>query len=425
VRAIVLAGLIACGAAPTAPVATTTVNQVAPNGSDAPHRPDPDLERVPVPKLLAIDWDKLALGSDADALALWKQIDPHGADWQEKLYEVPAGEISQALAKALLRQGNFTCVHQVPVASCPKRTFAELDTPIDTADFNDPCLRRGLALWAFDQLNQPDLEQLRPALDAIAAIPPPESDLVEDALRGDHDNPDQTERVELLVRAWNAGQRDIAGASIGGLDDQHLVELARKDHVDAALEILSIQDQRAVFLAAMTDPKLEPKTRMQVVADLLDAQPTEPGSDGRAALLAAAKSTSCEVAAAAAHALVKYHILGAPKPPATMRTLCVVASYEQLQQENETSPLSELIPARGLELVRVTNDPDAGSDARSIDLIPSYAAVFPESDDIVRAFEHCKSSTCVSEEHEFHFTIRGGLLTRLEIDDRPDCAPSP
>jgi hypothetical protein len=421
VRAIVLAGLIACGAAPVAPIVATS----PPPPLDAPHAIDPDLERVPVPKLLAIDWDHVALGSDGDALALWKQIDPRGGDWQEKLYEVPSGPISQALAMALLRQGNFTCTHSVPVAICPKRTTTELDTPIETADLGDPCLRRSLALWSFDQLEQVHLARLRPALDAIVAIPPPESDLVEDALRGDHDNPDQNERVELIVRAWNAGQRDVAGASLGGLDEQHLVELVRKDHVDAALEILSIQDQRAVFLAAMTDPKLAPNTRLQTIADLLDAQPTEPGSDGRAALLVAAKSTSCEVAAAAAHALVKYHILGAPKPPATMRTLCVVASYERVQQENETSPLAALIPPRGLELVRVANDPDAGSDARSIDLIPSYAAVFPESDDIVHAFEHCKNTTCVSDEHAFQFTIRGGLLTRLEIDERPDCAPPP
>ena len=209
---------------------------------------DPDLERVPVPKLLAIDWEHVTFGSDADALALWKQIDPHGADWQEKLYEVPAGAISQALAMALLREGNFTCVHSVPVASCPKRTVAELDTPLETADLGDPCLRRSLALWSFDQLAPGQLEQLRPALDAIVAIPPPESDLVEDALRGDHDNSDQNERVELIVRAWNAGQRDVAGASLGDLDEQHLVELVRKDHVDAALDILSIEDHRAVFL---------------------------------------------------------------------------------------------------------------------------------------------------------------------------------
>jgi hypothetical protein len=422
VRAIVLAGLFACGAAPPQPIATQPPPHVAP---DAPHQPDPDLERVPVPKLLAIDWDHVAVGSDTDALALWKQIDPHGADWQEKLYEVPTGPISEALAIALLRQGNFTCTHSVAAANCPKRTVAELDTPIDTADFADPCLRRSLALWAFDQLNQTDIEQIRPALDAIVSIPPPESELVEDALRGDHDNPDQNERVELIVRAWNAGQRDVAGAALGGLDSQHLVELVHKDHVDTALEILAIQDERATFLAAMTDPKLEPQTRVQTIAELVEAQPDEPGSDGRSALLAAAKSTSCEVAAAAAHALVKYHLLGAPKPPATMRTLCVVASYERLQQENETSPLAQLIPSRGLELVRVTNDPDAGSDARSIDLIPSYASVFPESDDIVHAFEHCKNTTCISDEHEFHFTIRGGLLTRLEIDDRPDCAPPP
>jgi hypothetical protein len=40
----------------------------------------------------------------------------------------------------------------------------------------------------------------------------------------------------------------------------------------------------------------------------------------------------------------------------------------------------------------------------------------------VRAFGHCKGTTCSSEEHDFRFTIRGGLLTRLEIDERAPCA---
>jgi hypothetical protein len=325
----------------------------------------------------------------------------------------------------LLRQGNFKCVHTVPTAICPQRTVQEVDEVREDAGFDDPCLRRDLALWALDQLGPPALAQLRPALDAIVAIPPPESDLVMDVLSGDRDNPDQDQRLELIVRAWNAGQREVAGASLGGLDEQHLVQALKQDHIDSVLDILPIADERAVFLAAMTDAKLEPKTRMQVIGELIEASPHDPGADGRAALIAAAKSPSCEVAAAAAHALVGYHLLAPPKPPATMRTLCVVASYERLQHENETSPLAQLIPASGLELLEVGTDVDAGSDNRKLTLIPRESAVLPQSDDIVRAFEHCKGPICTSADHEFHFTMRGGLLTRLEVDDRPECAPPP
>jgi hypothetical protein len=423
VRAIVIAVLAACGAAPREPaVAPPAISAVAP---DAPHQPDPDLDRQPVPKLLAIDWDKVQLGSDADAMALWNQIAPTGGDWQSKLYEVPTGPISKALALAILRAGNFTCVHSVPSQSCSTRMVQEVEEPDPSATLADPCLRRSLAMWAFDQLDGAELAPARAAMQAIVAIPPPESDLVSSAFDKDRDNPDQDERLDLIARGWNAGNRDIVAAALGGLDEQHLVEAVRKDHIDPALEILSIQGQRALYLASMTDAKLDAKTRVQIVADLVEEQPNDPGSDGRSALLAATKSPSCEVAAAAAHALVRYHMLGQPKPPATMHTLCVVASYEHMQLENETSPLAELIPPRGFELIRVGTDFDAGSDNRSIDVIPRYAAVFPETDDIVHAFEHCKGTTCISDEHEFHFTMNGGMLTRLEIDERPDCAPPP
>jgi hypothetical protein len=423
VRALVLAGLIACGAAPHEPVIAQAPAAPPP---DAPHRPDPDLDRVPEPKLLSIDWNAVHLGSDADALALWTQIAPTGSDWEEKMYEVPVGPTAKALAIALLRQGNFTCVHRVP-AACGK-TMAEVAPPDASATLADSCLRRRLALWALGQLEPADVAANRDILAGLVTIPPPEAELVEGFLQTDIDNPDQTARLELIARAWNAGQRDIAGAMLGAFDEPHLIEALQKDHIDPALEVLSAVDSRAVFLAAINDTHLEPATRASAINELLDTHPDVLELDLRTALVTATEATDCTLAATAALALVRYHALSPPKPPATMRTLCVVASYEQLQRENETSPLADLIPARGMELLRVAYDPSAtvtdGIDPRrTTELVPRYAAVFPENDDLVRAFAHCKGSVCSSEEHDFRFTIRGGLLARLEIDDRPPCGP--
>jgi hypothetical protein len=417
VRAVLLVGLVACGAAPreperaAAPVATPVDAAI-----DAPHRPDPDLERVPRPKLLAIDWDNVSLGSDGDALALWAQIAPTTGDYEDKLYEVPAGPISKALAVALLRQGNFTCKHVVQ--SCGAVTY-EIDQPSASSTLADPCLRRVLALWALDQLEPPDLAGIRDALPAIVSIPPPESDLVAEVLMKDETNTDQTARLDLLARAWNAGQREVAGVRLGNFDEQHLVEAVQKYHIDPALDVVSASTQRAVFLAAIADTKLQPATRARAIAELVEESSDALEPDFHAALVAATKATDCAVAGAAAFALVHYHALSPPKPPATMRTLCVAVSYEQLQRENEPSPLGALVPKRGLELVRTAETPDD----RQTFLIPPEVAVFPESDDIARAFQHCKGTTCSSEEHDYHFTIRGGLLERIEVDDRPSPCP--
>ncbi len=423
---------VACGAAPHEPVVATAAGSAVPPVPrvpiDAPHKIDPDLERVPMPPLLAIDWDAVRLGSDKDALALWAQIAPTGSDYEGKLYEVPVGPISKALAFALLRQGNFTCVHRVAGASCGA-SYPELDQPTATATFTDPCLRRELALWSLDQIEPADLASLRDVLPALVTIPPPESDLVEGVLSKDVDNPDQNARLDLLARAWKAGQRDLAGARLGSLDEAHLTEALQKDHMDPALDVLSATAHRSVYLAAVNDAHLEPATRTEAITELVETNSSVLETDLRTALLAATKTPDCGVAAAAALALVRYHALGAPKPPATMRTLCVVASYERLLRENETSPLADLIRKPGVELARVAYDADAvvGSDGvdprRTTDLIPIYAATFPEGEDVVRAFAHCKGTTCSSEEHDFRFTIRGGLLTRLEIDERPPCSP--
>ena len=428
--ACLLGALAACGAAPRELSATR--GSAAPAAPlDAPHVPDPDLDRAPARTLLAIDWTKVQLASDADALALWAQIAPTGADWEEKLFEVPNGPISKALAIAMLHAGNVACVPPATKLACGPAVPDSLD-PADDATFADPCLRRALAMWSLDQLDPADLPQVHDALAAIAALPPPESQLVSDVLEKDVDNPDQNAQLALLVRAWQAGQHEIVNGRLGELDEAHLVEAVQKDHIDGALEVLSADGSRAVYLKAIADERLGAAARALAIAELSDASSDALPSDLRAALLAVTRTASCTVAAAAAHALATHGVReGVPgKGPATMRALCVVASYEQLQVAGETSPLASYIPPRGLELVKVAYDPDGDTAVdpdgdphtqRTTDLIPRAAVVFPESDDLVRAFAHCKGTTCATEDHEFRFTLRNGFLVRLEIDERPPC----
>src|SRR5437868_4508413 len=103
-----MAALIACGgsARPAAkPVAVIESTPAPAAKFDEPRAPDPDLHRPPPRKLLDIDWTKVALTDDAAALALWRRIAPTGADWDDRIEEVPAAA-ARPLAIALLHGGN-------------------------------------------------------------------------------------------------------------------------------------------------------------------------------------------------------------------------------------------------------------------------------------------------------------------------------
>jgi hypothetical protein len=118
-----------------------------------------------------------------------------------------------------------------------------------------------------------------------------------------------------------------------------------------------------------------------------------------------------------------------------MRAMCVLASYEALLHNDESSLVPSYVPARGLERVTFTYDPlsDDGNTpgdphvTRSAELVPRAEAVLPELEDLVRAMAHCAGAICVSEDHEFRFVWQAiggdGLLSRIELADRPPCTP--
>lgn len=403
---------------------------------------DPDLNRKPTPKLLSIDWKTTVVASEADALALWTRIAPTAEDWEPKLDEIPdEGPIATQLALALLRGGNLTCMRPAPKRDCPLRAAVDVDAPQPGATFDDPCLRRVLALWAISTLDDDDAVAAFDALKAIAAIPPPESQLVAsvlDALPAT----EQDKRLELRTIAMAAGHRELVNGKLTDFDDAHLVAAAQTGKIDGALEALAAESHRAVFVAAITDEAIHPAARAAAITELVTQQEKGLAKDVKTALVKATKSPSCIVAAAASRALVsrgeRTYSPARPRAktaPPMMRALCVLASFEALQAADEPSYLLGYIPTRGLDVTRVTYDPyndqDTDGDGdphteRSTVTVLRDEVVLPEIDDMIRAFANCTGTTCKSDDHEFRFAFKPGpggdlQLARLEVIERPPC----
>ncbi|MGE0867811.1 MAG: hypothetical protein AB7P03_04590 [Kofleriaceae bacterium] len=400
---------------------------------------DPDLEHPPRAPLLSIDWTKVPLHTDADALAVWRTIAPTGKDFEDKLDEIPVA-YGVPLAIALLHEGKFLCTPPRASSDCVEELLDVAD-PAVTADLDDPCLRRILALWSIAQLEPADVPRVIDSLRAIAALPAPESQLVAAAI----DAVPETEpalRLELLSIAWRSGHHDLASSKLGDLDEPYLIEAVQKHHIEGAIEVLSADAHRAAFLAAIRDEALGERARSHAISEMLEASAdAKLTNDLRSALVAATRSSDCRVAAQAARALaLKGDPRYLPRRPRTrsttvmMRALCVLASYEQLQGSDEDSLLPGFVPAKGLEQVKTSFDPlgDVDQDGdgdphtdRETTLIEREAVVMPEIEEVVRAFARCNGAVCTTRDREIRFsfkTANGQLwLSRIELADRPPC----
>lgn len=394
------------------------------------HLQDPDLQ--PPKKLLSIDWTTVHLTSDADAIALWKTIAPTGDDYTEKLDELPDDSpVVTQLAVALLHGGNVTCSPNPGQCGAP----VDIPDPAPTAGFDDPCLRRMLAMWSIEQLDDDDLATVHDALKAIVAIPPPESQLVAVALKAVPETA-QDLKLELMAIAHAAGHGELVNGFVSTLDEPHLVEAVQKHHIPGPLDMLSTEGHRPLFIAAVNDANLPTSARVQAITELVASEDTL-SKETRSVLATATRSPDCMVAAVAARQLVQHgeKKFGPSRPtntsPAAMlRAMCVLASYEQLLGADEPSYLLGYVPAKGLELVTVTYDQYSDTDddgdgdphtQHTTTLVPRSEVVLPEVEDLARAMTHCTGTVCRSDEREFRFTFKGDQLRRLEVVERPPC----
>jgi hypothetical protein len=429
--AVWIACLSACGQTPQVPNRPILETPLAPAAT--PGGDDPDLDPRPraEPKLVAIDWATVNVAAEADALALWPKILPTAEDWEDRLGEVPDAP-ARPLAIAFLRAGKLACTVPPP-GDCAPPQF-DVPTPKPTATLADPCLRRLVALWALDQLETEDFSQITTTLRAIAALPPPESELLV-AMLDALPETEQDLRVELLGIANRAGQRELVDTHLGTLDVAHLETAVRKHHIGGALEVLSAEAHRATYLAAIADEAMSGAARAKAILELASTLDQKLPPELRTALIKAGASKDCMVAAAAARALEqrgdKRLVPRRPRtrsPVVMMRALCVLASYEQLQGNDEPSLLTGYVPTKGLERIDITYDPyDDPHTAQTANLVPRGELVMPEIEDVVRAMRRCKGTTCSTSDRDFRFSFKpaadGLQLFRLEIIERPPCVP--
>jgi hypothetical protein len=368
--------------------------------------PPPSNEPAPRP-LLSIDWKTVKVTDDATALALWEKIAPTGADWELRIGELPDDDgLQRHLAFALLRGGNFACQMPSAAPSCAggdatvsatvNATFNATLAAAPEATFSDPCLRRELALWALDRLDDEDAPSLERDLLALVALPPPEDELVREAFDLVPVGADEL-LLHMIEAAHGAGQGDIADESLGWLPRPMLLQIATKLHSDAALLALDPAEARPAFIAAITDGKLKPATSIAALDDLISADDSKLKKDVRAALLAALKDPRCEVAAAAAAALVTSGELRyLPRPaltsiPASLRALCVMASYSQ-EEAGLDSGLRRFISKRGLQIYDHADLTAPLDEIGGEVILPAELIVLPFLEELSAALEHCTTT---------------------------------
>jgi hypothetical protein len=354
----------------------------------------PPLPDDPAPKpLLSIDWSKVTITSDADALAVWEHIAPTGADWALRLGELPDNDDLQSLlALALLRSGNFAC-HPQP--GCPAELILEAS---DEATLADPCLRRELALWALGRLDDDDAYAIERELISLVSLPPPEEELVREAFDLVPVGADDL-LMRMIEAARAAGQGEIADESLSWLPPPLLLKVATHLHSDGAVRALDPAEHRPAFVAAITDAKLKPATSIAAMDELLREDTEHLRKDLRSAMLTALKDPRCEVAAAAARNLANAgepRFVPRPAPasvPAALRALCVMAYYVQ-EDVGADLGLRRFISRRGLQVydhAEITAEP--GEPAGEL-IMPAELITLPFLEELAEALGSCTGTTC-------------------------------
>jgi hypothetical protein len=441
-RALVLAlPIIACSG-PAKPVPTppapsgvaTLVDPIATPPDDPADQPpplDPDV-------VVAIDWASASTATDADANALWRRILPDARSWELRVVQIP-DEHLVPLAAALLRGGNFACA---PLSEACAPGFLGFADPTPEATFDDPCLRRALALWALPRIDTPNLGPLVPTLKAMLATPSIDEEVAAAALVVTGELPETT-RMELLRAARGAGHASV-DTELGELSEASLTTAAMELHIDGAVEALDAELSRPVFVHAIADPQLRPRTRIAAIQDLAASVEKTLPRDLEKALVVAAKDPDCALAATAGITLASFGKKGfAPKRPKgkkagdALRALCVMAAGDAVEAA------ADFIGPAGLKVVERTFDPtlealeddenlDGDRDPRTSRTVETIAKKdlvdIPFATDLPTALAHCKGTVCSLPGAGIELSLAfvpakdGGLwLDAIERRDRGDC----
>jgi|GEM_PF-3444705 len=197
--------------------------------------------------------------TDAEARALWLFVGATGKDWEQKLASIPdAPQIRRALARSVLAE-DLDCRHYVNEGQCGVDDWRWGPLP-EKADFQDPCLRRLLGIWAVGELDASDLKARLPQLLHVFDYKRPQQEY-DSQKRFDGDElcvavveaatavPEVLVQVILVAVAAHCGEAE-ARAAVASLGEKARVRLAEAD-IEEAFTSLSVKTYPALFIGAL------------------------------------------------------------------------------------------------------------------------------------------------------------------------------
>lgn len=376
----------------------------------------------PPKKYVHIDWAKVVIQNDQDAIEIWQRINPTTEDLAMKLGEIPQNfAITKPLARAMLRTGNFICPSRnIGTACSPMMEL--IDTPAD-ATLTEPCLRRELALWSIDQLDDDDAVSVAPALVAIAGLPLPETELPNAAFALLPLGPDGDALLYDMAIAAHRVHRTVplSGENMPAV----LARLLNEHHLEEALTHLTVDQARREILAAIGDPQLSVTARREALLDVVEFNDGAMDADIRTTLQRTARDATCELAGLASRALgIALVPSASTKPLAQLRALCLAAHAE--------ITLRDFIDRRGLTRVvygdseGVVEDQAEGNSITT--LTPDQVGTLGELEKrAMRGTCVVKAGvvTCKDAQVRAQFTFHRGRLTRIAVEELPPACAMP
>ena len=265
--------------------------------------------------------------STEDAGALWRRLDPTGADLVDVLAQLPEHRaVSGPLAKAVIEGQNFYCAEVELQETCGD-SYEEWRPLSAGAGFESPCLQRHLAMWALAPglLSAEDVVELRPQLMKIARRSRElDADLTLALLDGITHLSD-----DIRLPFIDAAPSWLGARSLSGLSQASLRRLFRDHGWSTALLAMSVTpDNSAVLRAAVFSEDIDAPTRREILSRLNQAKDAD-----AAFLVQVAQERECGLAMSAASFLAaRGDDRFLPRPPITMaiephlRALCMGSS---------------------------------------------------------------------------------------------------
>jgi hypothetical protein len=368
-----------------------------------------------------LPWATIQIENEQDALWVWVKLRPTGADYEEKLADIPA-QFRQPMAIALLREGRLECEVIEETDGCGN-TNARFAGPTAESGIDDGCLRRKLAAWAVAQLDAEGLEQVQYPILAFTKLPLPERELHAVALRYLVD-PGGRPKPMVIAAIEKIGDEATADAAVDGLDRSGLVELAQKG-VDGALDRLLADakpDELAWVIAAYGQPdelaRIRRETWRRVIGTLQTMRTTTAGDSTRAivdrAITTIVAGGDCELAGEAG--VVDR---ASREAMATQEDWNYMACFWIAAQGPTSRFLRDMVSAQGLTVKRTgakaADDVVLGNDA---------GFEMPFAEELPAVLRSCTGTSCQLPGTYVRFELMRddkGRLTQIERHDDGGC----